>query len=926
VAQKARSRFLATDNRSDIPDSIDLLSGPGALFSLASIPAVGLRVSFMLKIPDFNEPGLDPLKFFPEALRQYVKENGILREYTAGEILMEPGDTGEHIRFLVSGHAIVILREDGDNQLIVDDLKPGEMFGEISFLTGRPSPSDIELVADEKCLVLEIPARAFETILQENHEFTLTLVKSLARKVTRLDRDIYKSKQQRRALQSLISREDHIFPDYVIGDYVRRNLSARVQELAETEGSVLIIGETGVGKEVLAHAIFRMSHQFKAVFLLLDLLRVRSDENFDAAMDAVPAAEPSRTEEQMRLFFGAREKTAENSYSETPGYIELTEDGTLLVRGVEQLTPLMQEKLLDAVRSGNFRRYGGSGEKTAKIRLIATTNLDASEISPEMHPLLSGLLDRSISIPPLRKRRREIQGLVKHYLTKYAQELRKEVPEVTKETLNTLIQYSWPGNDVELSTTLKRAILVSEGGALKPQDIYFDLKRVEGQGKFNLLRIPAAKQAVSSPLFPAVFQSAVTPFFFILLILLFLGPADLMRNPAALFSWAVGWPTLMIGAFFWARFWCSLCPIGVLSQLAKKVMALEKPFPPFLKNNSDLIIVAAVLAIIWVETATDIRNSPFNVGLLLLTMLASAVVISVIYERQSWCRYLCGLGGMIGVLAKGSIVELRADRNVCISHCTSNECYVGTKTREGCPFGQVGPKLHSNRFCKLCGACVKNCPHSAIHLNLRIPGKEIWEMRHTNTWTAFLIIGMLGGLLNELIHGTSIYKWLTAPWDLPEIVKFTIVFAGVLLVVNVLLALATALSRKIYDDTFEENYARYGLAFLPLTLCAFIAFHIYYLINLGVQLPILVSETFQFEIFRQLIITVPPAVTLFIQQVLIWIGLLWSLMIMYRLGRSSHEKLFSALRGVLPHAALAIALAMILLDAFKAFFYPELAG
>lgn len=878
----------------------------------------------MLRIPNPREPNIDPLGSFPEALRQYVRDNGISREYEAGEVLMAPRDAGESVRFLVSGHASVILREDGDRQIGVDDLKPGDMFGEISLLTGRPSPSNTEIIADEKCLVLEVSAQAFEKILRENHEFTLTLVRNLARKIARLDRDVYKSKQQRRALQSVISREDHIFPDYVIGDYVRRNLATRIQELAESDGPVLIIGETGAGKEVLAHAIFRMSHHYKAVFLLLDLLRVRSEDALGGAGAAVSNRERSQTEEQMRLFFGAREKAEEDAYNETPGYIELTEDGTLLVRAVEQLTPLMQEKLLDAVRLGTFRRYGGSGEKRAKIRLIATTSLDSSEISPEMHPLLHGLMDRSIIIPPLRKRRKEIPALVQHYLAKYAQELRKDLPEVTKETLNTLIQYSWPGNDVELSTTLKRAILVSEGGALKPQDIYFDLKGVEGQGKFNLLRLPAAKQAVLSPLFPAIFQSAVTPFFFILLVLLFLGPADLMRNPAALFSWAVGWPTLMIGAFFWARFWCSLCPIGTLSNLAKKVIALEKPFPTFLKNRSDLIIAGAVLGIIWLETATDMRNSPFNLGLLLLTMLASAVVISVIYERQSWCRYLCGLGGMTSVLAKGSLIELRADRNVCISQCTSNECYLGTKTREGCPFGQVGPKLHSNRFCKLCGSCVKNCPHDAINLNLRVPGKEMWEMRHTNTWTAFLIIGMLGGLLSELVHGMPIYKWLTAPWPLPEAVRFTIVFALVLLAVNICLAVATALSRRIYDDTFQENYARYGLALLPLTLAAFVAFHIYYLINLGVQLPILISETFQFEIFRQLIITVPPGVTLFIQQLLLWIGLIWSLMIMYRLARSSHERALPALEGLLPHAILAVALAMFLLDAFKAFFYPEL--
>jgi polyferredoxin len=464
-------------------------------------------------------------------------------------------------------------------------------------------------------------------------------------------------------------------------------------------------------------------------------------------------------------------------------------------------------------------------------------------------------------------------------------------------------------------------VLVSEGGVLKPQDVYFDLKRVEGEGRFNLLRFQPVQQAMRSPLFPAIFQSAATPFFFILLVLLFLGPADPMKNPAALFSWAVGWPTLIIGAFVWARFWCSLCPIGTLSKLIKKVVALERPFPQFLKNRSDLFVVAAVLFIIWLETATDIRSSPFNVGLLLLTMLVSAIVVGAIFERQSWCRYLCGLGGMVGILSKASPLELRADRNVCISQCVSNECLLGTPAREGCPFGQVAPKLHSNRFCKICGQCVKNCPHGAINLNLRIPGKEIWEMRHTNNRTAFLIMGMISGLLSEMLSKMPIYGQVTGFLPLSEMAKFTVFFISLLLAFNLLLLLAAALSHKVLDDSLMDNYSRFGLALLPLTLAGFTAFHLYYLINLGVQLPILVSQTFQFEIFRQLIITVPPWLTHFFQQALIWIGLCWSLLIMYRLGKADQDGFWNSIFGALPHGLLAVTVALCFLETTKTFFY-----
>jgi transcriptional regulator with AAA-type ATPase domain/polyferredoxin len=869
-------------------------------------------------IPEFS---FDPLVRLPEALRSLARDKDVLREYNAGDLIIGPDHGSSRICFLVSGEASLVLRDDDKERLAVDSLGAGDIFGEISFFTGIPWPSDAELVADEPCRVLEIPPEDFERMMRREPDFAVTMVKNLVRKIMQLDRTILKGKLRRRDLQVLISREEHVFPDYIMGDYVRRRLSERVEELAQSDGPVLIIGENGVGKEGLAHSIFRASHHCKEVFLQADLLRTNLEDSSDDARPGFPGVEVDRTEKQLRLFFGSEEPAGDGGIKEKPGYFELTEEGTLLVRGIELLTPVMQTKLLEAMVTGTFRRYGGVRLHKVRVRVFATTRLDAAQISLERHPLLYALLPGSIVIPPLRTRRREIPGLVKYYLQKYSQELGRSIERLPKDTLKTLVNYGWPGNDLELSSTLKRAMLVSVDGTLRPQDIYFDLKRVEGEGKFNLLRFGPVRKVFGSPLFPAVLQSAATPFFFIVIVFLFLGPADLMKNPAALFSWAVGWPILIIGAFVWARFWCSLCPIGTVSNLAKRIIALERPFPAFLKNHSDFVMAGAVLSIIWFETATGIRDSPFTLGVLLSIMLASAIIVAVIYERQSWCHYVCGLGGVAGVLAKTAILELRADRNVCISQCGSNECYLGTTANEGCPFGQAGPRLHSNRLCTLCGTCVKNCPHGAINLNLRVPGSEIWEVRHTNAGTAFLVIGMIGGLFSEMVSKMPFYGGISTLLPLSPITRFTVVFIAVLVALNVMLVLAAQVSSRIYGERFRENYSRYGLAILPLTLTAFMAFHVYYLINLGVQLPTLLSHNFDFAVFRQLIITVPPEVTRFIQQALIYVGLGWSLMIMYRLGRASREKNLQIVAGLLPHAALAVFLAVLLLEATHSFFY-----
>lgn len=864
---------------------------------------------------------LDAKDRLPSSLRRLAYSQELLKTFTAGATIMGRSSDTDNIVYIISGSASVVLRDEDKEKVAVDALGAGDIFGGVEFFTGVPWQLDSELIADEPTQVLEIDSATFETLLRQDPDLIVGLVKNLVRKLFGLRRNMFRSKLKRRALHSLISSEEHIFPDYVVGDFVRKNISSKLAELAASDGPALIIGESGVGKEVLAHRLFKQSRHGKEVFLIVDLNKT------DAPTPSGPRKADSHTtleettDQQLRLFFGYEEPGIDGGTKETAGYFELTDDGTLLVRGVERLTPVVQMKLLEALVTQTFRRVNGTRQLKSKVSLIATTRLESADITLEDHPFVYALLERSVTIPPLRNRRKEIPTLARHYLKKYTAELGREVGELQEETLNTLLNYSWPGNDLELSNSLKRAILVCDRGVLRPQDIYFDLKRVEGKWKFNLFRFNFIRKAFHSPLYPAVLQSAAVPFFFIILLFLFLGPQDPLKNPAALIAWTIGWPVLIIGALFWARFWCSLCPIGVIAALSKKVLSLERPFPAFLKRNSDFLIAGAVLFVIWFETATEIRNSPFNLGLLLLAMLLSAALVSMVYERQTWCLYLCGLGGMVGVLSKTSIVELRANGNICISECSSNECYLGTADRAGCPFGQAGPRLRSNRLCKVCGQCVKNCPHGAITLNLRAPGQEIWQHSQRHAGTAFLVLGMIGGLFSEMVSRMPEYKILAEWMPFPPILNFSIVFLVILASINGLMLLAALISRRSCGDTLRQNFARFGLAMLPLTLGSFTAFHIYYLINLGVQIPILVSKYFEIEALNSLIITVPDGVTFFLQQSVIWIGLAWTLITMYRLGLWTKKTAMDTVTSVGPHAAVAIFIAVLMSEAITNFFH-----
>ncbi|MCL5124331.1 MAG: sigma 54-interacting transcriptional regulator [Deltaproteobacteria bacterium] len=866
-------------------------------------------------------PDKDIRDHLPAPLRRLAYENDVVRKFEQGDLILDKETSADHVVYVISGSAGLVLRNEENERMSVDSRGPGDIFGGIEFFTGVPWKSDTELVADEPVTALIIPSEEFEKLIRENPDFVVGLTKNLVRKIMSLDRLMLRSKLKRRTLHSLISQEYQIFPDYVIGEFVQNTLASKITELAESDGPALVIGESGVGKEVIAYQMYKMSRHGKEVFLVLDLHRA-SDKWVSSYMDSpVKEDEESLTEKQLRLLFGYEETGRDGLVKDTPGYFELSEGGTLLIRGIEKLTPVCQLKLMEAIVTDTFRRRGGLAQIQAKVRLIATTRLAPVSIKLENHPLVFGLLQRSITIPPLRERRREIPGLIRHYMKKYQDEFNRNLDDLSKETLDTLLNYSWPGNDLELANTLKRAILVCEAGVLRPQDIYFDLQRTQGKRKLNLFKFSFIKKAFLSPLYPASLQSAVTPFFFLILLFLFLGPSDPMNNPAALISWSLGWPILIVGSLFWARFWCSLCPIGVIANLAKKIVSFEKPFPTFLKRHSDFLIAGAVLFVIWFETATNIRSSPARLGFLLLAMLLSAILVSIVYERQSWCLYLCGLGGMVGVLSKTSFLELRANSNICIDQCSSNECFLGTSENVGCQFGHAGPRLRSNRVCRLCGQCVKNCPHSAITLNLRLPGEEIWQLSQRHAGTAFLVLGMIGGLFSEMVSKMPAYESLASNFPLSPVVFFTMVFLSIIIGLNLMTLVSAQISRQILGDSLRQNYARFGLALLPLTLTCFTAFHVYYLINLGVQIPILISRYFDIEILRSLIITVPPETTRFIQYFLILLGLIWTLVTDFNLGQWSEKPWSRKWIGLAPHAIVGLTISVLMVKAINAFFY-----
>lgn len=847
--------------------------------------------------------------------RPLFSEKVVIKEVASGETFTETGEGQNNILCLLSGKAEVVVGYSVAQEVILDVVLPGDVFGDLSFLTGRPWPSDAKVIALEDSRALEISIEVFQRLLRENPEFTVSLLKSLGKKIVSVDRSDFASPSRTDTSDALP------VCNYPAHPGLPEEVQSVFRNLALSGDSILIVGENGVGKEILAYAIFDAATTHRDVLVPLDVDRIKSNGFVvREGMEKEYSNRPS-TVDQVVFLFGHDADPQNGRDRSSRGFIELANHGTLFIRGAHRLSPVVQQKLLDTLGTGYYCPPGSRTPVKTDFRLICTTTLLPQRYNPEHHPLLFELRDKALVIPPLRERRSFIPALAHHYLEHYAKEMKRPTPKFEDLTLRAMIDYSWPGNDLELANAMRRSVLVSPEGVVRRQDLTLESRRSDTKARYNLLKLKPIRQALMSPLFPAILQSAFLPMFIGIVLMLFLGPPDPSKNLAALVMWSMAWPGMIIGAFLGARVSCSVCAIGALSKLAKKIVAMEIPFPEVLKRRSDFLIAGGILFIIWLESVTEIRNSPFNLGLLLLSMFVLAFVLNTVWSRQAWCRYLCPLGGMTGLIARTSLLELRADQEVCLSNCSSQDCYVGSDRAEGCPFSQVVATLHSNQFCKICGSCVKNCSHDAIRLNLRIPGYELGEVRYVRTGTGFLVLGLIGGLLSDTITKLPSYLKFTEWIPLSQGVKFTFVFIGSIIMVNLIFMLAVSASHRFYKEKFSENYSRFGLAMLPLTCMIFLAFHVYYLMTLGPQLVALIGQYFGGRAGGAAnVAQVPDHWILFVQIVLVSLGLIWTLITSYRVGLSSPRRKYARRIGILPHAIFSILVAVVSVSAIKAAF------
>jgi formate hydrogenlyase transcriptional activator len=226
----------------------------------------------------------------------------------------------------------------------------------------------------------------------------------------------------------------------------------QVERVAPTDSTVLIQGETGTGKELIARAIHNLSVRCGRPFIKLNCAAIPFD-----------LLESELFGHELGAFTGA--------IAQKIGRFELADKGTLFLDEVGDIPPGLQPKLLRVLQEQEFERLGSTRTHQVDVRLVAATNRNLADMvkrSEFRSDLYYRLNVFPIPLPPLRERREDIPALVEHFVEIYARRMDKQIEHIAPETMSTLVSYQWPGNIRELQNFIERSVILSSGNVLHP--------------------------------------------------------------------------------------------------------------------------------------------------------------------------------------------------------------------------------------------------------------------------------------------------------------------------------------------------------------------------------------------------------------------------------------------------------------------------
>lgn len=305
--------------------------------------------------------------------------------------------------------------------------------------------------SDTDKAVRAIKAGATDFIPKPWEKEKLLATLSSGMKLRRSRTEVIQLKEQVEALSNAGNGTE----EEIIGESpAMRQVFDTIEKLRDTDANILILGENGTGKDVVARLLYQRSPRHSQPFVSIDLGSI-PEQLFESEL------------------FGYEKGAFTDARKAKAGRMEAATGGTLFLDEIGNLSLPMQAKLLTAIEKRQIVRLGGTQVTPIDVRLLCATNADIRRMVDKgrfRQDLLYRINTIEIHIPPLRERGNDILLLAEHFLRRYARKYQKEMKGLTREAKNKLLRYDWPGNVRELQHTMERAVILGDGSLLRPEN------------------------------------------------------------------------------------------------------------------------------------------------------------------------------------------------------------------------------------------------------------------------------------------------------------------------------------------------------------------------------------------------------------------------------------------------------------------------